>query len=890
MSQTQNAVTVLCEFMHSPVGIDAACPKFTWILNGSQKDDSQKSYRIKVAMSVDHLEEEENLLWDSGVVLSDETISIAYAGTTLETGCVYYFDVEVHTVQGMAYKSEPNRFVTGLLKQQDWKALWIGGAAAEEHTYWYRKEFFVCAPLHSAVALVATANYNLLYVNGEKADDTVLNNTVSDCQKTILYNTYDVTKLLHAGNNAVGLMLGNGWQDLDFGATEIGWGEKSFGFQLFLQYQDGRCETVVSSLEGWYFTVKGPMTFNSIYHGETYDARLEMHGWNRTAYAMTLDWQEVVEREMPTGQLRARMLEPIRIVKTLQPVKTYALEDGSYTLDFGQNFAGWVRLCYRGKSGKCIVMKYAELKHENHAINPSTIRRSKQTNTYITSGIGEELYEPSFTYYGFRYMQVFGLDEAPTQEMFTGCVVRSDVDEIGDFSSSNDILNKLYRNMMWTEASNLHGIPTDCPQRDERLGWLNDMTVRNECALYNYRLVQLYRKWVGDIRDAQGEKTGAITDTAPFIRFGMRPGDPVSASFLLVPWNVYLHYGITEILEENYESHRKWLGYLKRNSNGYIMRYSQMGDWAGPIGNGSTDMSSIGAGAVSVITPTRLIATGYFYYQCKLMSRIAKVLGKKEDADFYQHESDEIKSALLREYYNEATNNFAMGSQASNVFPIYLDLLDDRQKPKVLSRVLDDIVLNNNTHLTTGNLCTRYIIEVLFLNGEEDLAFELLSQTSYPSWGYMIEQGATTIWERWERITEGPLCHMASHNHPMNGAVSVCLHKYLAGIQIDENCPAFKNVIIKPIVPQKLTFVHAQTETIRGLVKSAWEKRENAFHLEVQIPFNCTGDIYLPLLGKSVNQTCIVIDGVAVEGKLSEGYLKVCVGSGAHHICMNFLN
>ncbi len=384
-----------------------------------------------------------------------------------------------------------------------------------------------------------------------------------------------------------------------------------------------------------------------------------------------------------------------------------------------------------------------------------------------------------------------------------------------------------------------------CPQRDERLGWLNDMTVRNEGALYNYRLPQLYEKWLQDIRDAQGEKTGAITDTAPFVRFGLRPADPVSTSFLLIPWNTYLHYGNKKIIVQNYEAMKLWVNYLKRNSDNYIVRYSQMGDWAAPISG--TDLKSIGSGAVSTITPTILMGTGYFYYDCVLMSKMAHILGNKEDEIFYLREAENIKEAFQARFYNKDKKFYANNSQAGNTFPLYLGLVPEQDKSEVLQRIKDDIV-KNKMHLTTGNLCSRYVIEVLFQNGEEDLAYELLTQTEYPSWGYMIENGATTIWERWEKVdAPGPLDRMASHNHPMNGAVGVCFHKYLAGINPNEAETGFGHIVIKPVIPSKLQFVDCELESIRGIIRSGWKKSKNDITFYYEIPFNSTATIYLPI-------------------------------------------
>ena len=676
----------------------------------------------------------------------------------------------------------------------------------------------------------------------------------------------------------------------------MGWGESIFSFQMLLRYQNGTSEWVCSNLDGWMYSNDGPLLYNSIYNGETYDARKEIPGWDKVGYLENADadsWMPVTEHEPPGGKMRAQFLEPIRVVKTVESVAIHPIGDGSYGIDFGQNFAGWVRLKFSGTTGTKIIMKFAELENADHSINPVSIRKAKATDTYIAKGEGEEVYEPIFTYHGFRYVQVFGLEKPPTKDMFTGCIVRSDVDVIGSFECDNGLLNKLYSNIMWTEGSNLHGLPTDCPQRDERLGWLNDMTVRNECALYNYRLPQLYRKWLGNIRDTQGENTGAVTDTAPFRRYGLRPADPVSVSFLLLPWNTYLHYGDVRILEENYEANKRWVQYLKTNSDNYIVRYTQMGDWAAPIGG--TDLSSYGAGAISMITPRILIGTAYFQYHCRILAKIAAVLGKEDDAAFYDKEADCIREALMKKYFNPTTKQFAKNSQASNTLPLYLGMVNEADQEQVLNNIVEDIA-QNDKHLTTGNLCTRYVIEVLFLHGMEDLAYDLLTQTSYPSWGYMIENNATTIWERWEYVTEGPLCGMASHNHPMNGAVGVCFHKYLAGIQVDESSPAFKNIIIKPIIPSQMSYVAATLNTMRGQIKSSWKKEKGNFTQEVTIPFNCTGQVFVPLLNSDSNQIILTVGGeivfknnafttTAYSGEvINDKYLLINVPSGVHNI------
>lgn len=873
-----------CEYRNNPVGLDIKEPRFSWITTTEAKNASQRSYRILVADSKEGLHNGTNIMWDSGIVKSNHTVSIPYKGITLKTAQKYYYKVIVETDQEETIQSEPAFFTMGLINEK-WDAPWIGGSLMEEHTFYFRKDLTIEKKIQQATAFILSPNYYVFTINGQRCTDSVLNNAWTNCEKTALYFTYPVTSLLKQGRNALGVEVGNGWNAERLGEVDYGIGEHLFSMKMLLEYEDGTREWVGSNLDDWFFCVDGPMVFNSIYHGEIYDARKELTDWDMPEYDRKnsgVKWREAVQFEPMHGKIKAQILEPIRIKEYIEPVKIHEVEDGSYTFDMGQNFAGWARLRTKGNSGDEIQMKFAEIMNEDHSVNQANLRIARATDIYILKGEGTEEYEPRFTYHGFRYIQVFGLKGKPESDTILGCVVHSDVERIGEFTGSSKLLNKLYKNILWTERSNLHGLPTDCPQRDERLGWINDMTVRNEGALYNFRLPQLYSKWLGDIRDTQGEITGAISDTAPFTRFGSRPADPVGAALLLVPWNVYCHYGDKKILEENYEEMKSWTGYLIRNSNDYIVKHSTMGDWASPIGD--NDTSSIGAGAVSLVTPTILVATGFLYYDCCILTKVAEVLEKPADVEFYQKEAEKIKKAFEKKFYNGEGHYYASNSQAANTIPLYFGMTDEKETLYILENLKEDIVKKHHIHLSTGNLCSRYIIEVLLLNGMEDLAYELLTQTTYPSWGYMIENGATTIWERWEKVTEeGPLSWMASHNHPMYGSVGVCFHKYLAGIQVDEKAPGFENILIHPIIPEKMQSAKATVETIRGYVESGWEKQGDALIVEVDIPFNCKSDVQIPcqyLVEREGEnpRTTIMVNGEEI--KLTDGYFKTKIGSG----------
>ena len=518
--------------------------------------------------------------------------------------------------------------------------------------------------------------------------------------------------------------------------------------------------------------------------------------------------------------------------------------DGSWTLDFGKNFAGWLRLRMAGEAGQKITIKTAEMVRLDGSVDTTSLRRARPVDTYIFKGEGVEEWEPRFTYHGFRYAQVFGLKEKPEPGMFTGCIVRSGVERIGDFHSSHPIVQGFYDMVRQTEESNLHGVPTDCPQRDERLGWLNDMTVRNEGAMYGFRLYQLYAKWLRDIRDTQGKVTGAITDTAPFLRYGFRPADPVSGSFLLLPWNLYLHYGDDRIICENYEANARWVRYLMKNSRQGIVRFSSMGDWAAPVAG--TDHTSTGGGALSTITPPLLMSTGFLYFDCTLLAKMARVVGREEDERSWLKQAAQVKADFNRTFFHEDDEYYGADSQAANIIPLYFGLVEEKHIPGVLRHLREDIQRHGG-HLTTGNICTRFAIEVLFRLGEDDLAWHLLSQTEYPSWGFMLKNGATTVWERWEKLGDNDfMAEMAAMNHPMNGSAVVSLYRHLAGILPDETAPGWKNIIFRPSFPKEAPDAGAELHTVRGTVSSRWARRDGAIHWEITVPAGCTGTVYLP--------------------------------------------
>lgn len=824
-------IQLLTEYMVSPSGIDTPSPLLVWNANCGTPEKA----RITLNQA-----EDDSLLWDTGFISDDGRIF--YAGAPLKSGRTYVWQITLLR-NGKEYTSDEARFTMGLLPDSSWQPRWAGGICIDAKCYLYRSEWTAKKPIRCACAFVASPNYNVMTVNGQKADTSVLNNTFADYNKSLYYATYDLTGLVREGKNALGIITGLGWRSLREAEDGVGWGDSLFALEILMEYEDGTEEWIFSDPDLFRYTTQGPILYNSIYNGETYDALKEIPGWDEVGFDDS-KWSIAVEKEPPEGVLRSQMLEPIQVVGKMPIKEIIPAPNGSWTLDFGKNFAGWVRIRIKGKKGQKISIHPAEMVHEDGSVDTTSLRRALPVDTYICKGEGIEEWEPRFTYHGFRYAQIFGLDQKPEENVFTGCIVRSGVDRIGSFTSDHPIVQGFYDMVRQTEESNLHGVPTDCPQRDERLGWLNDMTVRNEGAMYSFRLYQLYAKWLRDIRDTQGKVTGAITDTAPFLRYGFRPADPVSGSFLLLPWNLYLHYGDDRIIKENYEANGRWVRYLMKNTKSGVVRFSSMGDWAAPVAG--TDPTSTGGGALSTITPPLLMSTAFLYFDCTLMAGMARVLGRTDDESMWLETAKQVKIDFNRTFFHPEKQYYGENSQAANIISLYFGLVDEKDEKAVLKNLTDDIK-NKGGHLTTGNICSRFGIEVLFLKNEWDLAWHLISQTEYPSWGFMLVNGATTVWERWEKLGANDfMAEMAAMNHPMNGSAVVSLFKYLAGILPDENKPGWKNIIFRPAFPKDAPGAGAFIHTIRGKVESRWTRQNGRIELKITVPPGSTGEIYLP--------------------------------------------
>lgn len=818
-------VNLTCEYAKTPLGIDVKAPRFGWIINSDDYGFTQTAYQILVADNLTDLSGDKGNVWDSGIIPSSESVAIVYKGEQLKSRQRYYWKVKIWDSNKVASQfSDPEWFEMGLLSPDDWQAIWVGFTAGMTgQIRYFNKKFNIDKPIQRCTVYIAGIGYYELRLNGNKVDDHVLDPGTTSYNKRVLYNTYDINELLVEGDNTLGVVVAPGW-----------YGMSKLLLQMELYYNDSTKEIISTGGPGWRISV-GPVVESTIYDGETYDARLENPSWDKTT-STNFGRMIPLPIEPPGGALCAQMPEPIRIVESRRAKKINEPRPGVFVFDAGQNLAGWAKIISKGAAGTKITMRFAENLYEEGTINQENLRTAKATDVYILKGDGEEIWEPRFTYHGFRYIQIEGYPGTPTLDDLIIRVVRSDVNPAGSFKCSNKLLNRIQTMVWWTEASNLHSIPTDCPQRDERMGWLNDLTVRIEEAMFNFDMARFYPKYMNDIKDTQSED-GAITCTAPF-KFGYRPAAPVSASYVILPWMLYKYYNDTLTIANHYQGVKSWVDLLSNITDDGIVTLSRYGDWSPPVKFGTKELS-----AYSRVTPGAFMSTGYLYYCANLMVRMADLMGIQDDVATYRKLAENTRNALNRAYWNEESGGYANNNQSANSFALFLGIVDKENIPRVVENLVQNVI-DEDYHLTTGNLCTKYLLEMLTEYGHVDEAYRIATQKTYPGWGYMLANGATTLWERWEYETGGA---MNSHNHPMMGSVSSWFYKYLAGIQPDAKHPAFKQSIIKPYFPSGLNWVNASYDTKYGKVKSSWEKNGSRLGMKIKVPANTNALVYFPV-------------------------------------------
>lgn len=869
----------------NPIGSGNKQPRFSWKISGKRNNIMQTAYFIRVA--TDEKFPSSKIIWQSGKVESEESILQTYKGPDLKSGQKYFWQVKIWDNDGKETRwSQVANWETGLFSQSDWKAKWIemqGDTSRYSPSPYFRKEFKSDKQIISARVYVTSHGFYELHINGKRVGDQVLTPGWTSYGKRLQYQVYDVTNMIVKGNNAVGAILGDGWY-----RGTLAWGKnwavygKNLGilFQLKISYSDGSDATIISD-ESWKVSNKGAIRMNDIYNGETYDATKIFTGWSIPGYN-DKDWQNVIIGQYTNVNLIASEGAPVRKIQEIKPIKIFRTPKGSLIVDMGQNMVGWLRLKVSGSKGTVITLRHAEVMDKFGEFYTTNLRAAKCQLTYTLAGTGEEVYEPRFTFMGFRFVEVTGFPGELTTENLTGIVVHSDMPVTGKFESSNVLINQLQHNIQWGQKGNFVDVPTDCPQRDERLGWTGDAQAFCRTAAYNMDVSSFFTKWLKDVA-ADQKKGGEVPDVIPDIlnkqnAISAQPSAGWGDVSVIAPWIMYQVYGDNDFLENQYPSMKAWVEYIRKKAgDSYIWKDgSKYGDWLfyHPPVNNHTEADGH--------TEHDFIATAFYAYSASLLAEAAKTLGKTEDADFYSGLFGKIKEVFINEYVTNA-GRVGTNSQTSYVLALKFNLLPDNLRSKAAAFLVDDIKSRRN-HLSTGFLGTPYLCHVLSDNGYSDIAYDLLLQETYPSWLYPVKMGATTIWERWDgEKTDSTFQDpgMNSFNHYAYGAIGDWMYRVSAGLEI--MAPGYKQIIITPHPTAKLTYSKASFESSYGTISSGWERKDGRVLIKISIPANTSAKITLP----SPNQDKVTESGKPLSQNLflknikaSDNMLTMQAGSG----------
>ena len=743
-----------------------------------------------------------------------------------------------------------------------------------------RREFSVAKKIRRATAYMCGLGLSELFLNGRKVSDDVLSPAIAEYDQRAFYVTYDVTGQLRRGDNAVGIMLGNGRYYAP--RVSVPAACRTFGYpklllQLNIEYTDGTTTQVVSD-ENWKLTTNGPIRANNEFDGEGYDARMEMPGWNQTQFNDSR-WEPVQLVAPGAPVLSAQIGEPIRVMDTLHPVAITNPKPGVYIYDLGQNLAGWCRLKVSGPAGTVVRLRHAEGTNVDGTLYTANMRSAKAEDVYTLKGQGTEIYEPRFTHHGFRYVEVTGFPGRPERDSIEGQVVHDALPKAGEFATSNPLINQIYHNIYWGTRDNYRSLPTDMP-RDERQGWMGDRQEVSKGETYLFNVAPLYAQWLTDIQDAQ-RADGSVPDVCPAFWPLYQDGVVWASTYIIVPHMLYDQYDDLGVLQQRYDSMKKWTDYMTKFLANGVMTRNNYADWCFPP-RSKAEMTVINSTDPKLTTDGNMMSTAIFYHDLQLMARSARLLGQTGDAERFETLAEKIKIAFNQRYYHAEPGCYDNGTQTACVLPLAFGMVPDECKAKVFARLVEKITVESDNHLGTGLIGGHYLMRVLSDNGRPDLACTIAMQTTYPSWGYMISKGATTMWELWNGDTADS--GMNSRNIVMLiGDLNIWLHEYLGGIRPDPAAPGFKQIIIKPEVVGGLTWVKDRYDSIHGRIRSEWRQSAGQFDLRVTIPANTTATVYLP----AKNAAGVTEDGkpaAHAEGvtllRTEPGLVVLHVGSG----------
>ncbi|MFK7697116.1 family 78 glycoside hydrolase catalytic domain [Paenibacillus sp. HJGM_3] len=859
-------------YMHNPAGLDRRPLYLSWRLESDRRGVRQSAYRVLVASSPDNLDADIGDVWDSGKVESEASQHISYAGEALQSGRTYYWKTRIWDESGVPSAwSETAHWSMGLLSRAEWEGRWIGLKSSHRPTHaepkpavYLRGSFRPdrARPIRQATLHIAALGAYELYVNGSRIGGDRLAPDWTEYGIRVAAQMYDVTESVTealagepGGSATVAILLGHGWYSGYIGM----FGYQRYGqdprvlVQLNVDYADGSRQSLASDTS-WRASF-GPLTATDYHMGETYDARLEMHGWTAAGFD-DAGWAAANVFYAYKGFLSADSCPPVQAMQELAPLSVTRHPSGVWLVDMGQNMVGRLRVRLQGEAGTVVTLRHGEALDPTGALYTANLRLTRQTDIYTMSGRGVEEYEPRFTLHGFRYAEIAGYQGELQPSDVTGVVYYSALDRTGTLETSSPLLNRLLANIEWTQRGNYVSVPTDCPQRDERLGWSGDAQVFFRTSSYFMNAAPFYVKWLTDLTDAQ-RPTGAFTDFAPFIPGGktehggdMTYDHTASAGWgdagVIIPWMMYRVYGDTSVIERHYASMTRWITYLEELHPGLLREdLPQYGDWLSiPESTGLGDFPNVSPFST---TPYDVFSTAYFAYSTALLARMAAVIGRPEEAARYEQLAGAIKAAFNRAYV-DAEGRIKGDTQAAYVMAIAMELLPEPKRAFAVSRLLQ-LLEARDWHLSTGIHGTRWLLPVLVESGHEEVAYRLLMQTGYPSWFYSVLQGATTIWERWDGWTEERGFQrpgMNSFNHYALGSVGEWIFRFVGGIDLDEEVPGFKRIRIHPRIGGGLDYVRCQYDSIQGPIECSWRREADRLCLDVRLPAGTTGHVRLP--------------------------------------------
>jgi len=879
-----------CEYRDQPLGIDHASPRLSWTLESSVRGQKQTAYRILVARNIKTLQAHRGDMWDSGKVESSQSVNIVYTGDALVSGQRCFWKVQVWDKDGASSDwSEPSFWEMGLLKPSDWKGHWIsdGVPLPEDDAAFYRddpaplfrREFMVSRPVVSAQLYISALGYVHARLNGHAVGDSHLDPLWTLPNKRVFYSVYDVSKHLEKGDNCLGVNLGNGWYNplplRMWGRVNLRErlpvGRPQFIAQLLIEYADGSADSLVSD-SAWK-VAPGPILRNSIYLGEKVDARKAVEDWDRAGLDDSA-WGSVRIAPTPEGPLQARPLAPVKVTARVKPIHITEPSDGVYIVDMGQNFSGWARVTFDVPEGTEIKMRYGELLYEDGTLNPMTsvcgqIKRKEppadgspavawQADTYIARGGGTETYTPRFTFHAFRYIEITGLSARPSLADVEGLRMNCAVEPVGSFSCSNDLFNRIQKMCEWTFLSNLFGVQSDCPHR-ERFGYGGDLVTTSDAFMLNYDMADFYAKAAHDWHDS-ALPDGMLTDTAPSV--GIQycgVGWAVAHPHLLE--QLHRYYGDRRIIEEQYGTSKRWLELVRSQNTDHIVRL------------GLHDHEALeNEKSPPMITPL-------YCESARMLSRLARILGKERQADEYKHLAENIRKAYVENFLARGTGVVGSGIQSVQAFALFLNMLPADERQAALGNLVADITDKHNGHLTTGIFGTKYMMDVLSREGRADVASNMVNLRDFPGWGHMLEQGATTLWEHW-KFSDNTF----SHNHPMFGSVSQWFYNWLGGIEPDVDAVGFDRFTFQPQFIEDLDWVRCTYRSVRGPITCNWERQGDRIAVELHVPVNTSASLVLPAPGVITENGRPAADSEGVQEVLKQDWRAILkLASGRYH-------